>query len=61
MSTPDDSAPPPPEITLISCGPSPCDHDYSGWRQYIASGGGTVGTAVCSRCGAHAIDEAVWL
>lgn len=44
-----------PEVTLFLCGPSKCEHDYSGWL-VLPDGG----TAVCSKCGAQAIAEAMW-
>ena len=42
-------------LTLFQCGPSRCKHDYSLYQ--IIDGGET---AVCVKCGARAIDEAVW-
>ena len=42
-------------VTIFLCGPSKCEHDYSGWRDF--EGGGT---AVCTKCGAEAFSEAVW-
>lgn len=57
---PDDPA----DLTVFMCGPSKCDHDYhspaAGWVEYQNSGGSWTGTAVCSKCGAHAVDEAYW-
>lgn len=50
----------PEELTLFLCGPSKCEHDYSAWREYEAVGGGLIGTRVCSKCGAEAINEALW-
>lgn len=44
-------------LTLFMCGPSKCMHDYSEGEN-IPEGGWT---AVCSKCGARAIDEAAWL
>jgi U5 snRNP spliceosome subunit len=57
-SEPRPSPPPPPPkpVTLFMCGPSKCAHDYS--TQWVEFEGG--GTAVCSKCGARSIDEAVW-
>jgi hypothetical protein len=61
---------PPPEkeaekITLFMCGPSKCEHDYSDYEDVMEDGhedGHVVGmTAVCSKCGARAFDEAAWL
>lgn len=49
------SAPTTEPITLFLCGPSKCEHDYSQWIEI--EGGGT---AVCSKCGALAIEEAAW-
>jgi hypothetical protein len=43
-------------LTMFLCGPSKCEHDYS---LYEPMEGG--GTAVCSKCGARAFDEAAWL
>lgn len=48
------------EITVFMCGPSKCKHDYDGWIEYQNPDGSWTGTAVCSKCGAHAVDEAVW-
>lgn len=44
-----------PELTLFLCGPSKCEHDYSAWLE-LPDGG----TAVCVKCGAQAIQEAMW-
>ena len=44
-----------PEFTVFMCGLSRCEHDYSQWVEL--DGGGT---AVCSKCSARAIDEAMW-
>lgn len=45
-----------PPVTIVLCGPSRCEHDYSAWLD-LPNGG----TAVCSKCGATAIGEAAWL
>lgn len=43
-------------LTIFMCGPNTkCEHDFSGWQEI--EGGGT---AICSKCGALAIDEAMW-
>ena len=49
-----------PTLTLFCCGPSKCEHDYSGWVEFKDGNGGGGGTAVCAKCGARAIDEALW-
>jgi hypothetical protein len=50
-------------ITIHTCGPrlkcpDGTDHDYSEW---YAPEDGSYGTAVCSKCGHHAIDDAYWI
>ena len=53
---------PPPKLTLFLCGPSKCEHDYSGWEPLTENGRDALGgTAVCAKCGARAFDEAAWL
>lgn len=52
----DDETDVPARLTLFVCGPSKCEHDYAGRRDF--EGGGT---AVCTKCGAEAIAEAAWL
>lgn len=43
-------------ITLFACGPNTtCDHDYRGWVEV-----GNGGSARCAKCGALAIEEAMW-
>lgn len=49
------------EVTLFICGPSKCEHDYSGWQEFADPSGAHGGTAVCVKCGATAIEEAAWL
>lgn len=48
-------------LTVFLCGPSKCEHDYSGWQDIVVDGQVRGGTAVCSKCGRSAIDEAAWL
>ena len=49
------------DLTLFLCGPSKCEHDYSG-EEPIEDGERICGsTSVCVKCGARAIDEAAWL
>lgn len=44
-------------ITIFVCGPNTkCEHDYSGVVVEIEGGQ----SAVCSKCGTLAIDEAMW-
>lgn len=47
-------------ITVLLCGPSKCEHDYSGWEDIVEDGRVVGGTAVCSKCGCTAYDEAAW-
>jgi hypothetical protein len=56
-STPDA----PQAITLFVCGPKDCEHDYQGWEYVMKDGRVWGGTAICTKCGALAIDEAMWL
>ena len=49
-----------PDLMLFCCGPSKCEHDYSGWVEFKDEHGGGGGTAVCVKCGSRAIDEAMW-
>lgn len=49
------------DLTMFMCGPSKCDHDYSGWQPIMIDGKERGGTAVCSKCGRTAYEEAVWL
>jgi len=56
----------PPPVTIFLCGPSKCEHDYSGedyaenrmdeHGNWVVTGW----TSVCTKCGARAIDEAAW-
>lgn len=46
--------------TLFMCGPSKCEHDYTGWIEYQTPEGCHVGSTVCSKCGAVAAEEAYW-
>ena len=48
------------DLTLFLCGPSKCEHDYSKYEDIIENGRVVGGTAVCAKCGAKAIDEAMW-
>ena len=49
-------------VTVFRCGPSKCDHDYQGHEDVLNEHGRIVGgTTVCTKCGARAIDEAVWV
>ena len=60
-ANPDHSADEPTEeMTIFRCGPSRCDHDYSGTAEYTSESGAFTSTAVCVKCGAHAIDEDMW-
>lgn len=43
-------------LTIFMCGPSKCEHDYSGGWVELDHGG----SAVCAKCGALAINEAYW-
>jgi hypothetical protein len=45
-----------PVITMFMCGPSKCEHDYSGGWVELEQGG----SASCVKCGALAISEAYW-
>jgi hypothetical protein len=47
------------DLTLFLCGPAKCDHDWSG--PFVEIDGGRSGSATCVKCGARAIDEAMWL
>lgn len=48
------------EVTLHLCGPSKCEHDYSG-EMPIEDGERLIGsTAVCVKCGRTAYEEAAW-
>lgn len=47
-------------LTLFLCGPSKCEHDYQGMEEVRDSGESRGWTAVCTKCGARAIDEAAW-
>lgn len=54
------------QVTVMLCGPQPTcpdgtPHDFSEWREYEDADGCLVGTAVCAKCGRHAIDDAMWL
>lgn len=49
------------DLTLFTCGPSKCEHDYSGWQEWTDPDGCRIGSALCVKCGAAAIDEAAWL
>lgn len=56
----DNETKPEPPI-IFECGPKlTCadgsEHDYSKWEQ-----DGQCGTAVCSKCGHRAIDDAYWM
>ena len=48
------------DLTLFLCGPSKCEHDYQGMEEVRESGESRGWTAVCTKCGARAIDEAAW-
>lgn len=48
-------------LTLFMCGPSHCDHDYSRYEPIIQNGREVGETAVCSKCGRTAFEEAAWL
>ena len=48
-------------LTVFACGPSQCEHDYNGYEPIIEDGREIGGTAVCSKCGRTAFDEAAWL
>jgi len=49
-------------VTLFECGPSKCEHDYTGNEAVLNDRGQAVGgTTVCTKCGARAIDEAYWM
>ena len=49
------------DLTLFMCGPSKCEHDYSLETEIRDENGRCTGsTAVCSKCGAWAIDESMW-
>lgn len=47
-------------ITLMVCGPSKCEHDYNRFEDVVKDGRVVGGTAVCSKCGVAAIDDAMW-
>jgi hypothetical protein len=48
--------------TLFECGPIKCEHDYTGSEAVLNERGHVVGaTTVCAKCGARAIDEAMWM
>jgi hypothetical protein len=51
---------------VVQCGPKKTcpdgtPHDYSGWEEYEDGMGCMVGTAVCSKCGHRAFDDAMWM
>lgn len=51
---------------ITMCGPrATCpdggEHDFSGWEEFETEDGATVGSAVCSKCGHSAIDNAMWM
>jgi hypothetical protein len=48
------------EFTLFLCGRSRCEHEYTLDEPIIENGNVVGGTAVCHKCGARAIDEAMW-
>lgn len=43
-------------VTIFMCGPSKCEHDYSGEWVELERGG----SAKCAKCGVLAINEAYW-
>lgn len=48
-------------ITMFMCGPSKCDHDYSGEAEMRDEQGRVIGgAAVCVKCGAWAFSEDMW-
>lgn len=47
-------------VTIFLCGPTRCEHDYSRIEDIVMDGRVCGATAVCSKCGAAAIDEAMW-
>ena len=61
------------EISMIICRgpnsekcrcncPESCEHEWDGeWVIEVDSGGATLNTATCSRCGMRAIDHALWV
>lgn len=50
-----------PRPIIHRCGPSDCQHDYQGCIPIVDEDGRvTGGTAVCTKCGCSAINEAVW-
>lgn len=55
----------PEPLTIFMCGPSKCEHDYHSsaakWVEYQEPSGCWTGTAVCSKCGARAVDEVMWM
>ena len=64
--------PKPKPLTIHVCGPSrptckcqcpdgPCEHEWGGWEEYEAPGGGQIGTQVCSKCGMARIDHDMWV
>lgn len=51
------------ELVIFECGPSKCSHDYDYQNEVmILNEQGKVvgGTVICMKCGARAIDEAMW-
>ena len=50
------------EVTLFVCGPNKtCVHDYAGWQDIIEDGRIVGGTAICTKCGRTAYEEAQWM
>jgi hypothetical protein len=52
--------------TVFVCGPKPTcpdgtEHQMDGWENFEGPNGSVGGTAVCSKCGHRAIDEANWM
>ena len=48
-------------VTLFLCGPSKCEHDYSGYIPIIIDGQECGSTLVCRKCGCTAFQEDQWL
>ena len=61
------------EISIIVCQgpnsekckcrcPKSCEHEWTGeWVKEVESGGATIESTTCSRCGMRAIDHALWI
>jgi len=47
-------------VTVFVCGPTKCEHDYSGCQDIVEDGKVIGETAICAKCGQTAYEEAQW-